>query len=41
LFTGYSQNKQVLYNWEATQQSLMLNPGAVVSYHSHYGIPFL
>ncbi|WP_415373796.1 DUF5723 family protein [Patiriisocius sp. Uisw_017] len=41
LFTGYSQNKQVLYNWEATQQLLMLNPGAVVSYHSHYGIPFL
>jgi hypothetical protein len=41
LFVSHSQNKQLLYNWEATQQSLMLNPGSIVSYDSHIGIPFL
>ncbi|GER60738.1 hypothetical protein ULMA_28460 [Patiriisocius marinus] len=36
-----SQNKQVLYNWDVSPQSLLLNPGAVVDQKHHYGIPFL
>ncbi|WP_415373798.1 DUF5723 family protein [Patiriisocius sp. Uisw_017] len=41
LSIGYSQNKQLLYNWEATPQTLMLNPGSLVSHKYHYGVPLL
>jgi hypothetical protein len=33
------QNKQLLYNWEVTPQTLMLNPGSHVSSQFHAGIP--
>lgn len=36
-----SQNKQVLYNWDVSPQSLLLNPGYMVNEEYHYGIPFL
>ncbi len=41
LLMSYAQNKQILYNWGLTHQSLMLNPGYVVNYDYHYGIPLL
>ncbi|MFT6826390.1 MAG: hypothetical protein ACJAYD_000948, partial [Patiriisocius sp.] len=37
----FSQNKQLLYNWEVTPQALMLNPGSVVNAKYHLGVPFL
>ncbi len=40
-FTGLSQNKQLLYGVSDIPQSLMLNPGGIVQYDKHYGIPFL
>ena len=43
LFLGVStvvcQNKQVLYNWEVTPQTLLLNPGSLVTSQFHAGIP--
>ena len=33
------QNKQLLYNWEVTPQTLMLNPGSLVSSQFHAGMP--
>ncbi len=41
LSIGYSQNKQLLYNWEVTPQALLLNPGSLVLQDYHYGIPLL
>ncbi|MFA5297413.1 MAG: DUF5723 family protein [Lutibacter sp.] len=38
---GYAQNKQVLYDFSGLPQTLLLNPGAEVSYKSHVGMPFL
>lgn len=36
-----AQNKQVLYGFEESPQSLMVNPGGKVLQKSHFGIPFL
>lgn len=36
-----SQNKQILYGFDDTPQSLMLNPGSKVIHKKHYGIPLL
>lgn len=38
---GYSQNKQVLYDFAGLPQTLLLNPGAEVGYKFHVGVPFL
>ena len=40
-FAVYSQNKQLLYNFNDLPQSLMLNPGAETSFDMHIGIPLL
>ena len=37
----FSQNKQVLYNWDVSPQSLLLNPSSSVDQKYHFGIPFL
>ena len=43
LFLGVSfvvcQNKQLLYNWEVTPQTLMLNPGSLITNQFHIGVP--
>ena len=39
LSVAVSQNKQLLYNWEVTPQTLMLNPGTLVTNQFHAGIP--
>jgi hypothetical protein len=36
-----AQNKQLLYNFTAIPQSLLVNPGADVSYKYYFGIPVL
>ena len=36
-----SQNMQVLYDFDQLPQTLMLNPGAVVDYDKHFGVPLL
>ena len=41
LSIAISQNKQVLYNWDVTPQSLLLNPGSYVNENYYVGIPFL
>ena len=38
---GYSQNKQVLYDFAGLPQTLMLNPGAEVNNKFHVGLPLL
>ena len=40
-FAVFSQNKQLLYNFDDLPQSLMLNPGAETSFDMHIGIPLL
>ncbi len=35
-----AQNKQILYDFNQTPQTLMLNPGAVVNFDNHLGMPF-
>ena len=37
----YAQNKQLIYNFDQLPQTLMLNPGAVVDYNYHIGIPLI
>jgi Family of unknown function (DUF5723) len=37
----FSQNKQILYNFNSAPQSLMVNPGSDVSYNWFAGIPLL
>lgn len=39
--TCFSQNKQILYNFNSIPQSLMLNPGSDVKYNWYAGIPLL
>ncbi len=39
--TGYSQNKQVLYDFSGLPQTLLLNPGAEVDHKFHVGLPLL
>ncbi len=43
LITGnlFSQNNQILYDFNQLPQTLLLNPGAEVSYVQHFGVPFL
>ncbi|MFK5957949.1 MAG: DUF5723 family protein [Lutibacter sp.] len=36
---GYSQNKQILYDFADLPQTLLLNPGAEVSHKFHVGLP--
>lgn len=36
-----AQNKQLLYNVEDLPQTLMSNPGSVISFNKHIGIPLL
>lgn len=38
---SFSQNKQLLYNFTAVPQSLMINPGADVTYKYYFGVPML
>lgn len=38
---GISQNKQLLYNFNAIPQSLLTNPGADVSYKFYAGVPLI
>lgn len=37
----FSQNKEVLYNFTSVPQSLLVNPGADVSYKYYFGFPVL
>jgi len=37
----FSQNKELLYNFTSIPQSLMVNPGADVSYKYYFGFPIL
>lgn len=36
-----AQNMQILYDFDQLPQTLMLNPGSIVDYDKHIGIPFL
>lgn len=36
-----AQNKQLVYNFDQLPQTLMTNPGAVVDYKYHVGVPIL
>ena len=38
---SYAQNKQISYNFDQLPQTLMSNPGAIVNYDKHIGIPLL
>ncbi len=38
---GYSQNKQLLYDFAGLPQTLLLNPGANVNNEFHFGVPLL
>ncbi len=38
---SFAQNNQILYGFDALPQTLLLNPGAEVSYDKHFGVPFL
>jgi hypothetical protein len=37
----FSQNKQILYNFTSIPQTLLVNPGADVSYKYYFGVPVL
>lgn len=37
----FSQNNQILYDFNQLPQTLLLNPGAEVNYVKHLGVPFL
>ena len=36
-----AQNMQILYDFDQLPQTLMLNPGSIVDYEKHIGVPFL
>ena len=38
---GYSQNKQILYNFTSVPQSLLTNPGSDFKYDWYIGVPLL
>lgn len=40
-FCGFSQNKEILYNFTPQPQSLLTNPGADVKYKWFFGVPLL
>ena len=35
------QNMQVLYDFDQLPQTLMLNPGTIIDYDKHFGVPLL
>ena len=37
----HAQNKQILYGLEEVPQSMLVNPGSIIDYDKHFGIPFL
>lgn len=37
----FSQNKQILYNFDAVPQSMMVNPGSDITYNWYIGFPLL
>jgi hypothetical protein len=39
--SGFSQNKQLLYNFTSIPQSSLINPGADVNYNYFFGVPLL
>lgn len=39
--SAFAQNKQILYNFTSIPQSLLVNPGADVSYSYYFGVPLL
>ena len=39
--TSEAQNKQLIYNVDELPQSLMTNPGTIISFDGHFGVPFL
>ncbi|MGB0788869.1 MAG: DUF5723 family protein, partial [Marinirhabdus sp.] len=41
LYSGFAQNKQVLYGFDQLPQTLLLNPGAEFGLKKHFGIPLL
>jgi len=38
---SFGQNQQILFGFDQLPQTLMLNPGAEVTYDKHLGVPFL
>lgn len=40
-FSGFSQNRPLLYNVDDLPQSLLQNPGARIDFTRHIGVPFL
>lgn len=38
---GFSQNKQVLYDFAELPQTLLSNPGSAINYERHVGVPFV
>nr|WP_321247926.1 DUF5723 family protein [uncultured Psychroserpens sp.] len=40
-FLAFSQNKEVLYDFNDIPQTLNLNPGALIEFDKHFGIPLL
>ena len=38
---AFSQNKEVLYDFNDIPQTLNLNPGALIEFDKHFGIPLL
>ncbi len=40
-FTCFSQNKQIIYNFNSVPQSMMINPGSDVKYNFFIGMPLL
>lgn len=39
--SGFTQNKQLLYNFNTQPQALMSNPGTAITFEKHIGIPLL
>ncbi len=39
--TSGAQNKQLIYNVDELPQSLMTNPGTMINFDRHFGVPFL
>ncbi|HKJ48425.1 MAG TPA: hypothetical protein VJ973_05015, partial [Christiangramia sp.] len=39
-FSGFGQNRPLLYNVDDLPQSLLQNPGARIDFIRHFGVPF-
>ena len=37
----HAQNKQVLYGLKEVPQSMLVNPGSIIDFDKHFGIPLL